>query len=437
MKLFGTVALAIAALISLGAARAAPTLHLPEDITAEATGPDGATVSYTAWAENPRGKEVPISCKPGGRSETRLTVSQLFPLGQTTVTCTAGDGDGGTTGSFLVTVRDTTAPTLLLPAPLDLGPAPTDEGVPSSDSRVQTFLASARATDVVDPAPVIEVEAPPVFAPGITEVRFTATDRFGNVAMGTSTVTVSAPAPLSPPSTPPPPPPPSPPSPPPPAPPPPFPPSPPPPAPPPPAPPPSARVDTAAPAEVTNLVARARVGAVALSWTLPADEDFAQVSVSRRHGTNRALSVYTGPGARFTDRNVRGGRRYTYVVSTHDQAGNRSRGVAAIVVVPVASRLVAPADGARVAIPPVLRWRPAQRAAYYNVQLWRSGKKILSVWPARSRLALRATWRYGGRSYRLSPGTYHWYVWPGYGAKSAARYGRLLLRAKFVVVRQS
>jgi hypothetical protein len=53
-------------------------------------------------------------------------------------------------------------------------------------------------------------------------------------------------------------------------------------------------------------------------------------------------------------------------------------------------------------------------AGYYNLQLWRHGRKILSVWPALPRCQLKRRWRYGGRSWRLEPGRYRWFVWPGF-----------------------
>jgi hypothetical protein len=104
---------------------------------------------------------------------------------------------------------------------------------------------------------------------------------------------------------------------------------------------------------------------------------------------------------------------------------------------PPAVPLFAPANGARLSAPPLLRWRANSRARYYNVQLWRAGRKILSRWPTEPRLALRATWRYRGRTYRLSPARYRWYVWPGFGPRDSARYGRLITQATFVIVRRS
>ena len=100
-----------------------------------------------------------------------------------------------------------------------------------------------------------------------------------------------------------------------------------------------------------------------------------------------------------------------------------------------ASALFAPAAGARVTGPPLLRWRPVRGASYYNVQLYRGGRKVLTTWPVRTRLQLKLRWRFNGRAQRLEPGLYRWYVWPGYGQASARRYGRLLGTSTFVVGR--
>jgi hypothetical protein len=97
--------------------------------------------------------------------------------------------------------------------------------------------------------------------------------------------------------------------------------------------------------------------------------------------------------------------------------------------------LFAPKAGARVTKPPLLRWRVARGATYYNVQLFRSGRKVLSAWPTRTALQLQSPWRFSGRTMRLSAGSYQWYVWPGYGRPSARRYGRLLGTSTFVVGR--
>ncbi len=99
------------------------------------------------------------------------------------------------------------------------------------------------------------------------------------------------------------------------------------------------------------------------------------------------------------------------------------------------SALFAPAAGASVSRPPLLRWRKVPGATYYNVQLYRAGRKVLSTWPTRPRLQLRVRWTLNGRAQRLKPGVYRWYVWPGFRRASARRYGRLLGTSTFVVRR--
>jgi hypothetical protein len=74
----------------------------------------------------------------------------------------------------------------------------------------------------------------------------------------------------------------------------------------------------------------------------------------------------------------------------------------------------------------VLRWVGAKGATYYNVQLFRNGKKVMSVWPLGATLKVPRAWSLDGHRYKLVRGTYRWYVWPGIGARSKAKYGRLL-----------
>jgi hypothetical protein len=71
--------------------------------------------------------------------------------------------------------------------------------------------------------------------------------------------------------------------------------------------------------------------------------------------------------------------------------------------------------------------------SYYNVQVFRGGVKVLSVWPTRTRFQLRARWTFLGRQYRLSAGKYRWYVWPRFGRGAAGRYGNALGQSTFTV----
>jgi hypothetical protein len=246
------------------------------------------------------------------------------------------------------------------------------------------------------------------------------------------------PPPPPPPDPQPPPPPPPPPPDPQPPPPPPSPPSPPPPPgqppPPPPSTPPAPQLPAdAAPGVVTGVWVATGNRLVRLIWRLPADADLDRVTVARSTGNGAPAIVHEGLASQVTDRPPRNGVTYLYFLTAHDRAGNRSPAVG-VTARPVASRLVSPLDGALAASPPVLRWALVRRATYYNVQLWRNNRKILSAWPSRTRVALRQRWRFAGRTRRLTPGVYRWYVWPGLGSRARARYGRLLGTRMFVVV---
>jgi hypothetical protein len=130
---------------------------------------------------------------------------------------------------------------------------------------------------------------------------------------------------------------------------------------------------------------------------------------------------------------VRNKRRYRYVLTLTDQAGNRaSRELSAV----PKRELLSPQRRAIVSAPPLLRWTPVRGARYYNVQLFRGSRKLLSAWPRRASLQLQWKWRFRGKRYRLKPATYRWYVWPGKGARSARRYGERIGARSFVLDRR-
>jgi hypothetical protein len=95
--------------------------------------------------------------------------------------------------------------------------------------------------------------------------------------------------------------------------------------------------------------------------------------------------------------------------------------------------LFSPTAGEVVSTAPLLAWRRAPKATYYNVQLFRGGHQIMSVWPSRPRLQLHDAWTHHGRRMVLSPGKYVWFVWPGFGDLARGQYGSLLGRSTFRV----
>jgi hypothetical protein len=164
----------------------------------------------------------------------------------------------------------------------------------------------------------------------------------------------------------------------------------------------------------------------------------ARVTVMRSSagaGAAKTDVVYDGDGTAFRDRGLKNGRRYTYLVQAVDAAGNTATGSATVTPTAEAStrHLLSPGAGSSVRRPPLLRWRRVARASYYNVQLFRNGRKVLSAWPSKPQYQLRSHWRYRGQRHRLVHGSYRWLLWAGYGHRSARHYGRLLGRRTFVV----
>jgi hypothetical protein len=180
-----------------------------------------------------------------------------------------------------------------------------------------------------------------------------------------------------------------------------------------------------------RLAVTPRDDSVALRWRTSGAAEF---KVTRNPGVGSAASsvVYEGPASAFADRKVDNYVRYTYVVTAEDAAGNVITRSGSAMPIPV---LYAPRPGARVSpgSSPLLAWRSAQTARYYNVQLWLGGHVLGSWWPTASRLKLPARWRFGGSGHTLAPGSYTWYVWPGRGARRLGKYGRLLGKSTFVV----
>jgi hypothetical protein len=158
-------------------------------------------------------------------------------------------------------------------------------------------------------------------------------------------------------------------------------------------------------------------------------------SISRTPGLDGApSSVLDRRGSHsYRDTRVRNHVHYRYTIAARDQAGNTS--VRTILVTP-GPRLLAPANGSTLSAPVLLRWTSVKGASYYNVQLWRAGK-ILSAWPASTRLFLRGAWVFAGKRFRLAPGRYRWYVWPGFGPRAAAHYGPMIGAGSFFVRRRS
>jgi hypothetical protein len=157
-----------------------------------------------------------------------------------------------------------------------------------------------------------------------------------------------------------------------------------------------------------------------------------QAEITRFHG-GESIVIHRGGGPGHTDTGLQNEERYRYVVTLIDQAGNRASSETS--AVPTASPLLTPSANTKLSAPPLLTWRKVRRASYYNVQLHRSNRKILSRWPRTNELQLKRRWRFAGKSRRLVAGRYCWYVWPGFGPRVKRDYGRLLGKRCFTVTR--
>ena len=180
---------------------------------------------------------------------------------------------------------------------------------------------------------------------------------------------------------------------------------------------------------------RAADGSVNLSWqasAAPAPLQWVQVSRDPEvPGASAAARVlYQGGASSYTDSRVRNGTNYTYTITAVDQAGNVTEQT---VTAKPGARLLGPGEGARLSAPRALSWTAIPKATYYNVQLFKGKTKIMSAWPVHPSLTLKRTWHFGGHRRRMTRGTYRWYVWPGFGSRKAAHYGRRIGSASFVI----
>jgi HYR domain len=354
--------------------------NVPADITVEANGPGGSAVNYTKpTAVDDQDGPRPVACSPDSGA--------TFPLGPTTVTCTATDlGGNSAQATFTVTVHDTTPPSLVVPAPHSVY-ATSALGVTDSDPAVIAFVQAARATDIVDPNPLVRSDLHSVVPIGVTLITFFAHDFSGN---GTSRAVLLTVLPQPPPGTPPLPPP----------------------------------VVVQPPGNVANLALTPLDGAIRLTWRTPPGVDHVIVTRSGESAPAEQV-VYSGNAESYTDTNLENGLEYRYVVRSVDPEGNRSAGVA-IVAVPRRNMLRSPKDGALLKKPPRLAWAREASADYYNLQLLRNGVRILASWPTTTNFVLKKTWQYQGRRYTLKAGRYEWFVWPGFGRRKDVNYGTLL-----------
>jgi HYR domain len=154
-----------------------PVLTLPGTIKVNSASNAGANVNFTVTAVDAvSGPSQLITCSAFS--------GQLFPIGTTNVSCSAGDWTGNVAnGSFAVVVSDVTAPSLTLPAPLTLNAT-------APNGAAATFVASAVDANPLAPLVTCQPASGSTFAIGTINVACSARDAAGNLTSGTFPITV-------------------------------------------------------------------------------------------------------------------------------------------------------------------------------------------------------------------------------------------------------
>jgi hypothetical protein len=154
-----------------------PVVTVPADFSVEATGPDGAVVTFSVSATDDPDGSLPVACT----TDSGSTLS----LGSHVIDCSATDSDGQTSSSsFTVTVQDTTPPVF--------DPLPSPTGSTATATATVTW-SNVTATDVVTGSRTATCTpgSGSDFAIGTTHVACDADDGDGNVAHSGFDVVVS------------------------------------------------------------------------------------------------------------------------------------------------------------------------------------------------------------------------------------------------------
>ena len=159
--------------------RTPPVVSVPDNLTIGATGPGGATFTFTASATDTIDGPVTVTCVPPSGS--------TFPIDTTQVNCSADDLAGNTgTASFTVTVADLTPPVVSVPIVF------TVEATSFGGTTVD-FASSVTATDAVDGDLIASCTPPSGVQVGLDQsvpVTCIATDSSGNIGTGSFTMVV-------------------------------------------------------------------------------------------------------------------------------------------------------------------------------------------------------------------------------------------------------
>ena len=187
------------------------------------------------------------------------------------------------------------------------------------------------------------------------------------------------------------------------------------------------KYDSSAPAK-SKMYAVPADKSIDLSWAPVGDAAKYVVTRTAAVGAAAATPIYSGSATHFVDSGLADGKKYNYVLTVFDAAGNSS--TAGTAAVPDGSTL-RPFIDTELQEVPLLSWGKVKKASYYNLQLFKGKKKVMSIWPRTTKAQLPEHWKYRGRKQTLTTGLYRWYVWPGHGSMKRHKYGKLVGSSTF------
>ena len=135
----------------------------------------------------------------------------------------------------------------------------------------------------------------------------------------------------------------------------------------------------ATPPSIGDLEVSRNAGTALIRWRASPDVVLSEVVRSADADGAPTSRLYSGSATTFDDATASATASYRYTVTGFDPAGNAAS--ATITTAGLSGAALLPVDRARVSRAPLLRWKRKRGATYYNVQLFRGSRKILSAWP--------------------------------------------------------
>ena len=166
-----------------------------------------------------------------------------------------------------------------------------------------------------------------------------------------------------------------------------------------------------------------------LRWAAPTAPDLDRVVVvlNLKHAPTEPAdgrAIYKGLGTSAKVK-LRAGQTGYLALFAYDHSGNVSLKPARHVVRLAKLIPLRPLTGSVVrSASPTLTWKAKKGTAYYNVQVFMNGKRVLVGWPSKASYKIPAG--------KLVPGTYVWFVWPAVKHKGKTpTFGKRIGRATF------